>query len=154
MKEMIDTYRQARRAAGHPGRGQVMLSFSMHTQPTRERAIANFRGPLNAYLKALVDGASGWLAGASTKDYPGYDTMIAKLKEDSFDDQLARRIAWCGTPDEVADMIAEYDCAVGGFEIASLLTTPHAIAVDKVESALRLFADTVMPRFTSVAKAA
>jgi alkanesulfonate monooxygenase SsuD/methylene tetrahydromethanopterin reductase-like flavin-dependent oxidoreductase (luciferase family) len=154
MKEMLDTYREARRAAGHPGRGEVMLSFSMHAQPTREQAIANFRGPLNAYLKALVDGASGWLTGASTKDYPGYDKTIAKLKEDSFDGQLERRIAWCGTPDEIADMIADYDRAVGGFEIASLLTTPHTIAVDKVESSLRLFADRVMPRFTSVAKAA
>src|SRR4029078_12119900 len=114
----------------------------------------NFRVPLNAYLKALVAGASGWLAGASTKDYPGYDAMIAQMEEDSFDDQLARRITWCGAPDEVADMIAEYDRTVGGFEIASLLTTPHAIAVGKVESSLRLFADKVMPRFTSVAKAA
>ena len=154
MKEMLDTYRSAWRAAGHPGRGRVMLSFSMHTQPTREQAVANFRGPLNAYLKALVDGASGWLQGASTKDYPNYDKTIQALKQDSFDGQLERRITWCGTPDEVSDMIAEYDRAVGGFEIASLLTTPHAIAVDKVESSLRLFAEQVMPRFKTVAKAA
>ena len=154
MKELLTVYREARRAAGHPGRGQVMLSFSMHTQPTREQAIANFRAPLNSYLKALVDAASGWLDGASTKDYPGYDKTIAALREDSFDGQLERRITWCGAPDEVADMIADYDRQVGGFEIASLLTTPHTIAGDKVESSLRLFAEKVMPRFSRVAQAA
>lgn len=154
MKELLGIYREARQAAGHPGRGAVMLSFSMHTQPTREQAIANFRAPLDAYLKSLVAAASGWLHGASTADYPGYDKTIAALKQDSFDDQLARRITWCGTPDEVADMIADYDSAVGGFEIASLLTTPHAIAMEKVESSLRLFAEKVMPRFKPVARAA
>lgn len=147
MAELVAIYREARRSAGHPGRGRVMLSFSMHVARSSGQACEAFRPQLNAYLKALVTAASGWLEGASTKDYPGYDKMIAALKVDDFDAQRERGICWVGTPAEVADMIADYDRVVGGFEIASLHATPYLMPIEEAEASLRLFAREVKPRF-------
>jgi alkanesulfonate monooxygenase SsuD/methylene tetrahydromethanopterin reductase-like flavin-dependent oxidoreductase (luciferase family) len=102
---------------------------------------------LNAYLARLSDAASGWLNGASTKDYKGYDKMVASLKEDNFDEQLARGICWAGSPDEVTEMVAEYDRQVGGFDIASLHVMPHITPMDVAERSMRLFSEKVMPKF-------
>jgi alkanesulfonate monooxygenase SsuD/methylene tetrahydromethanopterin reductase-like flavin-dependent oxidoreductase (luciferase family) len=147
MAELIGRYRTAWRAAGHPGRGRVMLSFSMHCDDDGERARATFRPNLDGYLRALVDAAEGWLRGKTSKDYPGYAAMIAQLKEDSFDEQVARGICWAGAPAEVADMIADYDRSVGGFESASLHILPHRMPIAAAERSMRLFAERVMPRF-------
>jgi alkanesulfonate monooxygenase SsuD/methylene tetrahydromethanopterin reductase-like flavin-dependent oxidoreductase (luciferase family) len=147
MAELIGRYRTAWRAAGHPGRGRVMLSFSMHCDADGERARATFRPHLDAYLHALVDAAQGWLKGAKSKDYPGYDAMIAHLRDDSFENQVARGICWTGTPAEIADWIAGYDRAVGGFESASLHILPHRMPLAAAEASMRLFSEKVLPRF-------
>jgi len=147
MAELIGVYREEWKKAGHPGNGKIMLSFSMHVGNDGATAREVFRGPLNAYLARLSDAASGWLNGASTKDYKGYDKMVASLKEDNFDEQLARGICWAGSPDEVTEMVAEYDRQVGGFDIASLHVMPHITPMDVAERSMRLFSEKVMPKF-------
>jgi alkanesulfonate monooxygenase SsuD/methylene tetrahydromethanopterin reductase-like flavin-dependent oxidoreductase (luciferase family) len=54
MAELIKIYREAWRAAGHPGRGRVMLAFHMFCAQSREQAAAIAREPLNIYLKSIV----------------------------------------------------------------------------------------------------
>jgi alkanesulfonate monooxygenase SsuD/methylene tetrahydromethanopterin reductase-like flavin-dependent oxidoreductase (luciferase family) len=147
MAGLLNTYRAAWREAGHPGQGQIMLSFSMHVNEDGDAARAAFGPNLDSYLDALVDGASGWLDGASTKDYPGYDRIIAELKEDSFENQVARGIAWIGTPDEVGDMMTDYLDGLGEIATASLHILPHRTDYDAAEASMRLFAEKVMPRF-------
>lgn len=154
MADLLGAYREAWRSAGHPGQGRVMLSFSMHTDQDGKAARDAFRPHLNGYLRALVDAASGWLEGASTRDYPGYDRIIAGLKTDSFDAQYENGVAWAGSPDEVADMIADYDRQVGGFECASLHIMPHLTPAEHAETSMRLFAKQVMPRFQETTAAA
>jgi len=146
MAELVGQYREAWRAAGHPGRGRVMIAFSMCCLPEPGEAAAAFRGPINKYMNALMEATAGWLKGSSTKDYPGYDKAMAALREENFDSQLARRICWAGTPDEVAEMIAEYAAQVD-FEIASLQVNPHGLDLATAERSIRLFSSEVMPRF-------
>jgi alkanesulfonate monooxygenase SsuD/methylene tetrahydromethanopterin reductase-like flavin-dependent oxidoreductase (luciferase family) len=147
MADLIGRYREAWRSAGHPGNGRVMLSFSMHCDIDGARAKATFRPNLDGYLQALVDAAEGWLSGRTSTDYSGYAAMIAQLKEDSFDGQVARGICWAGTPAEIADMIEDYDRSVGGFDSASLHILPHRMPIAAAERSMRLFAEQVMPRF-------
>ncbi len=154
MAELIGLYRETWRSAGHPGNGRVMLSFSMHVAEDGKAARDAFRVPLNAYLERLVDAASGWLEGASTKAYRNYDKMITQLKNDNFDAQLDRGICWTGTPDEVSEMIADYDRQLGGFEVASLHVMPHVTPVDVAERSMRLFSEKVMPKFVNAGRAA
>ncbi|MCW5770130.1 MAG: LLM class flavin-dependent oxidoreductase [Rhodospirillaceae bacterium] len=154
MTELFGIYREAWRSAGHPGNGRIMNSFLMCCAEDRQEAIATARGPVNGHLQGLVDSASGWLKGASTKDYPGYDKMIAQLKDEDFDQQLQKGLAWVGTPDDVAEMLLDYDRKVGGFEIASLLVAPSTMPVEAAERSIRLFSRHVMPRVAKAARAA
>ena len=147
MTELLALYRESWRSAGHPGNGRVMLSFSMHVDRDAEAAKSLFRPNIDPYLEALVDAASGWLSGSSTKDYRDYDKHIAALKADSFDRQLEHGLCWCGTPEEIVDMIADYDRRVGGFESASLHIMPHRTPVEAAARSMRLFAEKVMPNF-------
>jgi len=146
MAELIDTYREARAKAGHPGRGTVMLAFHMLCHLDQATAERIAREPINRYLKSLVEAASDWTSGASSADYPGYDKVIAGLAREDFDSQVAKCAAWVGTPERILDTIATYRRQIGDFEIASLQVNFNDVAVEHAEASMRLFGETVLPR--------
>ena len=150
MRELIGTYRDAWRAAGHPGNGHVMNTFFMCCAETREDAMATGLGPCNAHLKGLADAAKEWLTGASTKDYPGYDKLMAHVLADSAEKQVAAGSAFIGTPADIAGMIASYNDRVGGIDSISLHFTPANMPVEMAERSLRLFSKEVMPKVASL----
>jgi alkanesulfonate monooxygenase SsuD/methylene tetrahydromethanopterin reductase-like flavin-dependent oxidoreductase (luciferase family) len=119
MAELIRAYRDAWSATGHPGRGRVMLAFHMFCAETRDQAAAIAREPLNTYLKSIVDAASEWMSGVTSKDYPNYQKMIELLSKDGFESQVTKGCAWVGTCDDIREAIASYDAQVDGFESAS-----------------------------------
>ncbi len=147
MRELIGQYRDAWRSAGHPGQGRVMLAFHMFCAETAAEAVAVARAPLNGYLASLVDAASDWLTGMSSKDYPNYDKVIAGLEAETFETQLAKNAAWVGTPDSIADQIADFTRVVGGFEIASLQVNFNMVPLDAARRSMSLFGERVLPRF-------
>ncbi len=146
MAELFGIYREAWRSAGHPGNGRIMNSFMMCAAPAREQAMAAARVPMSAHLQGLVAAAAGWLAGASTKDYPGYDKMIAQIRAETFENQVEKGLCWVGTPDDIAAMLFDYHRKVGGFDTASLLLSPAAMPIEDSKRSMRLFAEQVMPR--------
>ena len=148
MAELIGTYREAWQAAGHPGRGRVMLAFHMFCDESEERAADVARAPLNAYLKSLVDAASDWTGGSSSADYPNYDKIIAGLAKETFESQREKGAAWVGAPDRLVDQIKDYDKSVGGFEIASLQVNFNMLSRADADVSVRLFAEKVIPRFS------
>lgn len=154
MRELIDIYRDAWRAAGHPGRGRVMLAFHMYCAPTRAEAVEVARGPLTRYLHSLCEAASAWTEGLSSKDYPGYDKIIAGLRSETFESQVEKGAAFVGSVEEVADQVAAYDALIGGFDIASLQVNFNTIPFDAAARSTRLFAEHVIPRFSASARAA
>src|SRR5262249_33770698 len=60
MASLLKSYRDAWTAAGHSGRGKVMLAFHMYCADTTAQAAAIAREPLNQYLQSIVNAASGW----------------------------------------------------------------------------------------------
>jgi alkanesulfonate monooxygenase SsuD/methylene tetrahydromethanopterin reductase-like flavin-dependent oxidoreductase (luciferase family) len=151
MAELFGIYREAWRSAGHPGRGRIMNSFLMCAAEHRDEAMATAREPMSGHLKGLVDAASGWLEGASTKDYPGYDRMIEQIRAETFDHQVEKGLCWVGTPADIAEMLFDYHRKVGGFETASLLLSPATMPLDDAKRSMHLFAEHVMPRARGVA---
>lgn len=147
MKELLGTYRNAWRAAGHPGNGRVMLAFHMLCHEDANQAVQLAREPLNRYLKSLVRSASDWTEGARSKDYPGYDKLIAALDKETFESQVAKSAAWVGTPDSIARQIEASIEQSGGYEIASLQVNFNDISHDVALASMRLFSREVMPRF-------
>src|SRR6266446_3850146 len=120
VRPLLEAYRAAWKAAGHPGQGEIMLAFHLYCEPDGERARA-FAGPLlDRYLASLADAAADWLDGRTSKDYPGYDKVIAGLRASNAAEQVASGSAWIGSPDEIAATIARLRDDFGGFEHASL----------------------------------
>ena len=146
MKELVDLYRDAYRAAGHGGDGRVMLAFHMYCAPTRQEALEDAREPVNRYLRSIVDAAGDWLSGTSSADYPGYDKMFAKIRDDSFDAQLEAGGVWAGDPETIVQQIHAYSEQVGGFESASLQVNFNSLRYDKARRSIELFAQEVMPK--------
>ena len=154
MKELIALYREARRKAGHQGRGRVMLAFHMLCCETREEAVRIAREPLNRYLKTLVAAASDWTEGLNSKDYPNYDKIIAGLAQETFESQVEKGAAWIGTPDSIVEQIRAYQALVGGFESASMQVNFNLVSLEDARRSMRLFAREVMPKAARLAEAA
>ena len=148
MAGLLKSYRDAWTAAGHPGRGKVMLAFHMYCAETTAQAAAVARAPLNQYLKSIVDAASGFLSGVSSRDYPNYQKTIEGLARETFESQVEKGLAWIGTPEEIRAAIDAYHRDIGGFECASLQVNFGMIGRAEAETSIRLFAREVMPYFT------
>ena len=147
MISLLQAYRESWKAAGHPGRGKVMLAFHMYCAETRERAAAVAREPLNQYLRSIVEAASGWLTGVSSRDYPNYQKTIELLAAETFESQVQKGAAWVGTPDDIRNAIAAYVDEVGGFECASLQVNFGMIGLSDAKDSMHLFASEVTPCF-------
>src|SRR5438309_3860065 len=89
MRPLLAAYREAWKAAGHAGQGEVMIAFHMFCDEDGGRARALASPLLDAYLHSLVDAASDWLDGRTSSDYPGYDKVIAALRSATADDLIA-----------------------------------------------------------------
>jgi alkanesulfonate monooxygenase SsuD/methylene tetrahydromethanopterin reductase-like flavin-dependent oxidoreductase (luciferase family) len=150
MRELIGRYREAWRSAGHAGHGRVMLGFHMFCAETFDHAEQTARGEFERYLQQSVAAASEWIEGTSSQDYPGYEQLIANLKKETFDTQLAKNVAWIGTPENITQQIATFRDEIGGFEVASLQVNFSRIALDEARRSMQLFAREVMPKFKAV----
>jgi alkanesulfonate monooxygenase SsuD/methylene tetrahydromethanopterin reductase-like flavin-dependent oxidoreductase (luciferase family) len=149
MRPLLEAYRDAWKAAGHPGDGEVMIAFHMFCDRDGERARAFAAPLLDAYLRSLVEAAADWLDGRTSADYPGYDKVIAALRASNAAEQIAAGGAWIGSPDEITATIARLQCDFGGFEHASLQVNFNAMPVAPALASMRLFASEVMPRFAT-----
>ena len=145
MKELMGLYRDARRKAGHPGKGRVMLAHHMFCHEDDKTAVDIARAPLNRYLQSIVHACAPWLAGTKSKDYPGYDKVLALLAKETIETQMEKSGAFVGSPARLIDQINAYQDQVGGFEIASLQVNFNDLPVDTAERSMRLFAEKVMP---------
>jgi alkanesulfonate monooxygenase SsuD/methylene tetrahydromethanopterin reductase-like flavin-dependent oxidoreductase (luciferase family) len=151
MRELLGRYRDAWRAAGHPGNGHVMNTFFMCCAPTREEAMEHGIAASNQHLRGLADAAKEWVTGgASTKDYPGYDKLIAHVSNDTAERQVLDGSAFIGTPADIVEMIRSYNDKVGGIDSVSLHFTPGNMAADMAERSLRLFSREVMPKVAGI----
>jgi natural product biosynthesis luciferase-like monooxygenase protein len=152
MRELISCYRSARKASGHHGNGSVMMAFHMFCHENGSVARATARDPLNNYLRSLVDAASDWVDGASSKDYPGYDKIIGQLKSATMEKLIESNSAWVGSPSEVIEMIRTInnDCL---FEEASLQINFNLLPQADAMRSLELFAREVMPQFCATSPA-
>jgi alkanesulfonate monooxygenase SsuD/methylene tetrahydromethanopterin reductase-like flavin-dependent oxidoreductase (luciferase family) len=146
MRETLQIYRDAWQAAGHPGKGEVMLAFQMFVDADGDRARRIAKPKVEAYLHSLVEASSDWAEGTSSADYPGYDKMVEKLRTETMESQIASGSAWIGTPEEIRASIARVQEAFGGFEHASLQINFNTMPQDEAMRSLHMFATEVIPK--------
>ena len=121
MRPLLAAYRDAWKTAGHPGEGEVMLAFHMFCDADGARARAFACPFIDDYLHSLVEAASDWLDGRTSEDYPGYDRVIAKLRQSRAADQISSGTAWIGSPEEILGQVRRTRDAFGRYEHARQL---------------------------------
>lgn len=148
MRPILEAYRKAWRDAGHPGNGEVMLAFQMFVDRDGDRARRIAKPRIEKYLAAIVNASSDWATGTTSKDYVGYDKMVAKLRSETFETQVESGSAWVGTPEEVRAMIAHVQEEYGGFEHASMQVNFYDLGLADAMGSLELFSQEVIGRVT------
>ncbi len=154
LRELLGAYRDAWRAAGHPGNGEVMLAFHMFVDEDGERARRIAKPNIEGYFASLLSAAREWTQGTTSTDYKGYDKKYEQLAAQTMESMIASGSALIGTPDEIRAQLHELGERTGGFEHASLQVNFHMLPQDEARRSLRLFAETVIPHMTSAAAAA
>lgn len=149
MRELIGTYRQAWREAGHPGNGEVMLAFHMFVERDGARARQIAKPHVEAYFEGIYDATRKWSEGFSSKDYRGYGEKSQRMHTTSFEAMVESGNLFIGSPAEVRDTIARFNENVGGFEHASLQINFHTLPAADAMRSLELFAKEVIPAFAS-----
>jgi alkanesulfonate monooxygenase SsuD/methylene tetrahydromethanopterin reductase-like flavin-dependent oxidoreductase (luciferase family) len=154
LAENIKVYRDARRAAGHPGKGELMLAFHMFCHEDKRLAREIPRKSFNDYYRLIFEASQDWTAGTSSKDYKGYDELVTKLKALTLEKQIESGAAFVGTPDEVKAIIAHNTELYGEFEHASMQINFGSIPYEEARRSMRLFAREVIPAFAKTPAAA
>jgi len=146
MAPLLEIYRKAWTDSGRPGCGRIMFAFHMFCDHDREKARALAVPHLDRYLRSIVDAASDWSSGISSKDYPNYGRIIEGLAKETAASQIEKGGAWIGTPDDIVAAARKYRAAAGHFDIASLQVNFGNIAIADAEKSVDLFASHVMPQ--------
>lgn len=151
MRTALEAYRAAWNEAGHPGRGTVSIAFHMFCHRDRDEAYRIARPNVTNYFHSLVKAVetdAGWGKGtASSKDYPGYEEYMRKLRETTFESMVESGSILVGTPDDICRQIADYRATAGDFEAMSMQVNFHMISKPDAEASMRLFSEQVMPHF-------
>ena len=147
MRELFTLYRDAWRAAGHPGDGEIMVAFHMFCDEDRRRARDLAHDAFNAYFVSLAEVTHDWVAGLESKDYPGYRESMARMEAARLDSHIESGAAWIGTPDEINAIIARNVEDMGRFEHGSMQVNFTRLDADAALRSMRLFAREVMPRW-------
>jgi alkanesulfonate monooxygenase SsuD/methylene tetrahydromethanopterin reductase-like flavin-dependent oxidoreductase (luciferase family) len=148
MEELFKIYRDAWKAASHPGNGRIMLAHHMLCHEDDATAFELAKPPLERYLKSLVDAASSWMDGSSSNDYPGYDKIIEMLSKETVEGQMEKCSALIGSPEKITEQLKEYEEITGGYEVCSVQVNFNDISTEVAAHSMRLFSEKVMPHFS------
>jgi alkanesulfonate monooxygenase SsuD/methylene tetrahydromethanopterin reductase-like flavin-dependent oxidoreductase (luciferase family) len=150
LKDLLPAYRNAWRAAGHPGNGEVMIAVHMFCHEDARLAREIPRRQFEDYFTALFESAGEWTKGTSSKDYKGYDVSISRMKNFTLETQIEAGGAWVGTPDEIKTIIRRFESTIGTLEHASLQINFGTLDIAEAQRSMRLFAREVLPEFRKV----
>jgi alkanesulfonate monooxygenase SsuD/methylene tetrahydromethanopterin reductase-like flavin-dependent oxidoreductase (luciferase family) len=143
---LVRSYREAYRAAGHPGTGEVYLRVPMYVAETDERAR---REPEESvmHLFRTIGGqleASASLAG--TRAIEQRAERGQRLQAISYEDALRDKMI-VGTPGQVTEKLQRLRQEIGLDGILAELNPGSLIPHALVMNALRLLCQEVVPRF-------
>ena len=146
MLPAIESYREAYRAAGHKGRGQVYMRVPLYVGDTPERARSE---PEPSIMKFFREQAARLRASANragTSASEGRAERAALLDTLTYDDAIRGKII-IGTPERVAEQLSALQEELGLDGILAELNTGGEIPHDCVINALRLLCQEVKPAF-------
>ena len=146
--DLIRIYREAWKKAGHPGRGKIMMAVFMFCHEKQAEAERLAKGPIERHFASIYDAMSEHVRMAPSADYKGYDKMAEKVRQETFETQVAHHAAFVGTPDRIVAQLRTYDEEVGGCDHISMQVNFNDMSYYEAERSVRLFGEAVIPQFT------
>jgi alkanesulfonate monooxygenase SsuD/methylene tetrahydromethanopterin reductase-like flavin-dependent oxidoreductase (luciferase family) len=140
---LVRTYRDAYKAAGHHGSGEVYLRVPVYIAETERQARDEPEASIMSFFRYL----SGRLTDAAA--LPGADANAERgqrLQTVSYDEALRDKMI-VGTPAAVIDRLTGFRETLGLDGILAELNPGGLIPQERVMNALRLLCQEVMPRF-------
>jgi alkanesulfonate monooxygenase SsuD/methylene tetrahydromethanopterin reductase-like flavin-dependent oxidoreductase (luciferase family) len=146
LKPHIQAYRDAYRAAGHPGEGQVFVRVPMYVADDAEHAVSD---PEESMMHFLRRQARQQLESTTMAGITDADRRLAnseRLEHITYEDACRDKVV-VGTPDVVTDRLKGLQDELGLDGILAELNSGGLIPQDKVLHSLSLLCDEVMPAF-------
>jgi alkanesulfonate monooxygenase SsuD/methylene tetrahydromethanopterin reductase-like flavin-dependent oxidoreductase (luciferase family) len=142
----IAAYREAYRAAGHAGEGQVYLRVPIYVGETEETARAEPEQSIMQFYRTLGQQIEDSATRAGARAIEQRAERGQALQTISYEDSLRDKVI-VGTPDKVAARLQDLIRKLGLNGILAELNCGGLIANDKVMRSLRLMCEEVAPRF-------
>jgi len=142
----IRSYREAYKAAGHLGAGEIYLRVPVYVAETEQRARDEPEESIMQFFRYIGDrlADSATLAGARAIEQRA--ERAQQLQTVSYDEALREKMI-VGTPESVTDRLMELREELGIDGILAELNPGGLIPRERVMNALRLLCQEVMPRF-------
>jgi alkanesulfonate monooxygenase SsuD/methylene tetrahydromethanopterin reductase-like flavin-dependent oxidoreductase (luciferase family) len=145
---MVRAYREAWRDAGHPpGKEQIQTSLHCYIAETHAQAMEGARPRVERYIEVFGEAVSSW-AGHLAAQYADYGKMVESIARTTLESMLEGHQALIGTPEEVVEQLA-YQIEVFGEIEPSMQINFGGSGDPEALRTLELFADRVMPKFSS-----
>ncbi|HEY1931101.1 MAG TPA: LLM class flavin-dependent oxidoreductase [Acetobacteraceae bacterium] len=134
----LHAYRDAYKAAGHPGKGEVHLRLSLHVAETDARAMSEAEASMMAGYKKLVT----QLEGSPNKRRRA---ELEEVRNLTYDDVLRDKVV-VGSPEHVADRLQQLQDELGIDGILAELNFGAMIPSPLMMRSLQLLCEKVRPR--------
>ncbi len=142
----INIYRQAYRAAGHPGEGQVFLRVPVYVAETPEQAHAEPEESIMSFYRFLGNMLEKSAASAGVRAIEQRAERGQRLQTITYEDALRDKVI-AGTPAVVAERLDQLRAELGLNGILAELNCGSLIPHAKVMKSLELLCEKVMPLF-------
>ena len=143
---LVKTYRDAWKAAGHPGKGEVYLRVPVYVAETEEAAREEPRESIMHLLRYIGDRLAASASASGARAIENRAERGQKMQSIDYDEVLRERMI-VGTPGRVVDRLQELREVLGLDGILAELNPGSLIPHERVMTALRLLCQEVMPRF-------
>jgi alkanesulfonate monooxygenase SsuD/methylene tetrahydromethanopterin reductase-like flavin-dependent oxidoreductase (luciferase family) len=145
-RELVQTYRDAWREAGHPpGAEQVQTSLHCYVAETHQEAIEGFKGPVARYIEVFSEAVQSG-SGPHSEQYAGYQKLGEAISALTAEKMIESRTALVGTPEEVIEQV-QFTREIFGEHEPSMQINFGGISEREAFRTLELFANRVMPKF-------
>jgi hypothetical protein len=146
LAEHLRPYREAWRAAGHPGDGDVCLRIPLYAAPTATAALEEPRETITYYFQRQADLTRAPIGRAGTGPVERRETQARTLKSLSYDEILSTKVAF-GTAEGLIDRLTELRDQLGLTGIAAELNPGGLLPFELEMRSLQIMTQQVMPAF-------
>jgi alkanesulfonate monooxygenase SsuD/methylene tetrahydromethanopterin reductase-like flavin-dependent oxidoreductase (luciferase family) len=142
----IRTYREAWKAAGHPGEGKVYLRVPVYVGATPETARSEPEASIMYFYRFLGERLEDSATQAGVRAIEDRAARGRRLQEITYDEALRDKII-VGTPEQVTDRLMGLKEELGLDGILAELNCGTRIPNDRIMNSLQLLCEEVKPAF-------